>query len=139
MSNRKSSEPTSIIDHLNVNLNTKLCALAEIEIQDLSTKNVSCHRRSPRPIAMALSEGVKTLDNRDLVMHTAYPGVECDNKEWAAERQSFLISYQCSLTGRTFIRALHSSEVLALYTAKVTQELRQDFVKLRESQTCVRL
>lgn len=130
ITNRRSSQPTYIIDHLNVNLNTKLCALAEIKTQDLNNANISCHRRSPRPIALAQSEGIKALDNRDLVMHTAYPGVECDSKEWTAERQSFLIPYQCSLTSRTSIRALHSSEVLALYTASVTQELRHDLYEI---------
>ena len=125
ISERTATRLETIADHLNINLNTKLCSLAEVNTESLNETNSQCHHRTPRPLAIARSKGVIKLDNRDIVFRTAYPGVECDGQNWTAERQSFLIAFTCSLTSRYHIRALHSSEMLALYTSGTTQDTRQ--------------
>ena len=122
---RRSEEPSVILDHLNMNLNTKLGALQEIQSQEMNKANIECPPRSPRPIALARGENSQKLDNCDLILHTAYPGVECDVNSNEVERQSFLIPFICSLSGRHYVRALHSSEVLALYTSGLTNYMRE--------------
>ena len=114
-----------ILDHINIEMNTKICALGEIHEHDLIETNAHCPTRSPRPIAIANSKHTSTLDNRDLILHPAYPGVECKTSENDRERQSFLIPYICTLTGKYYVRALHSSEVVALYTSNLAPALRQ--------------
>ena len=122
---RRSEESPVIFDHLNMNLNTRLSALQEIQSQEVNKANIDCPPRSPRPIALARGENLQKLDNRDLILHTAYPGVECDVNSNEVERQSFLVPFICSLSGRHYIRALHSSEVLALYTSGLTNYMRE--------------
>ena len=98
---RKVPNPSVILDHINIEMNTKMCALGEIHEHDFIETNANCPTRSPRPIAIANSKHTSTLDNRDLILHPTYPGVECKASEDDRDRQSFLIPYICTLTGKS--------------------------------------
>lgn len=67
----------------------------------------------------------RKVDNCDIVLHAAYPGIECFPSVDKSDRQSFLIPYMCTLSQEECIRPLVSYEMIALYTAGSSQVTRQ--------------
>ena len=121
--NNINAATATITDHLNINMNTKLCAIAPLTTANIFSVNQTCPPRHARPLGVVHSQGNNTMDNKDIILHSAYPGIECFGSTIDDDR-----TFPSTVQYRTTSTLDHSTLVkLLLYTHQAQTHICASF------------